>query len=330
MKETAERLPQLREPKNFGTLLSEVPDAVSFAKLETETSEMAKSPEGKYVLTYLFAARNLLRPVLTEAHIHRDLMMQTGGYDYNPSRNIDDVGTAIALTIAKDAYDLPNFWIHTEESGVWMPAHTDNGFREDASRFAVIDSLDMTSSIALGDRVQTTGVGMYDKEGNLLSVGIMSLVDDKYIFIDKRPDGGFNVHSHNGTHTDTDETAERQLKYAAKTRRMYTLNDTQLVTRKHARVLDCDSGYAVLALHHGDVDTVVDHVKGNPWYEVVIWIRAAQAMGYPVTDAEGRPIDMSAVMKRAINVTEGDAFRVPYVVSRTPEIHQRVLDLLKK
>lgn len=324
---TIEQTPRLKEPKDFRMLLSEVPHAVNIAKIEAESSEMAKTSEGMFVLTYLLAARNVLRPVLTDAHLHRDLLQQTGGYDYNPTRNVDDVGTAIAFTIAQDTHDLPGFWIHTEENGDWRPAHANNGFWEDATRFAVLDSLDMTSSITHGDRVQTTGVSIYTKEGDLLTSGIMSLVDDQYIFVEKTHDG-YAIHSNNEKPNETYD-GNRPLRYAAKTRRMYALNNTPIVTLGHSRVLDCDSGYAVLELHKGTIDTIIDHVRGNPWYEVVIWIRTAQAMGYAVTDAEGNPIDTGAVMRRVIKHNETDTYRVPFVVSRTPEIHKKVLGLLK-
>jgi len=322
-----EQAPRLKEPASFQSLIHDVPEAISFAKIEAESAGMAKTPEGQYVLTYLFSARNLLRPVLTQAHIHRDLMQQTGGYDYNPTRNIDDIGTAIVLTLAKDSPDLTNTWIHTEESGNWIPGRTDNGFWEDADRFAVVDSLDMTSSIALGDRVQTTGMAIYTKNGDLLSAGIISLVDDQYIFVEKS-NGGYAVHSTAQTDTDKTDADFHALRYAAKTRRMYTLNTTPLVQNGHTRVLDCDSGYAVLQLHKGTVDTVIDHVKGNPWYEIVIWIRTAQALGYPVTDMHGNSVDIAAVVRRAISHNESDTYRIPFVVSRTPEIHERVLKLL--
>lgn len=324
---TVEYTPQLKEPKDFQTLISEVPEAISFAKIEAESSKMAKTPEGTFVLTYLLAARNLLRPVLTEAHLHRDLLQQTGGYDYNPTRNIDDVGTAIAFTLAKDTQEPPNLWIHTEEDGLWRPAHTNNGFWEDATRFAVLDSLDMTSSISHGDRVQTTGMSIYTKEGNLLSTGIMSLVDDQFIFVDKSING-FSIHSNIEPSPEATDMY-RPIRYAAKTRRMYTLNNTPIVQYGHSRTLDCDSGYAVLELHKGAIDTIIDHVRGNPWYEVAIWVRVAQAMGYPVTDASGNPIDISKVIQRTIQHDETGAYRIPFVISRTPEIHEKILGMLQ-
>jgi len=324
----AERQPALREPKSFTSILAEIPDAISFAKLETETSDMAKTPEGKFVLTYLLAARTVLRPTLAESHVHNDLLKQTGGYDYNPTRNIDEVGTSIAATLAKEAKDIPNMWMHTEECADWMPTRSENGFWEDAETFAVVDPMDMTSSIPRGKRVQTTGVAIYSRDGSLRTVGIMSLVDEQFVFIEN-VDGVTSVHSNKTDKREDRSINDRPIRYAAKVRRMFDMKDTPLTSKKNVWSMDCDSGYATLGLHNEKIDTAVDHIKGNPWYEVVIWLRAAQALDMTVSDKDGNPIDLSAVMRRVIKRHEGDTYRVPFVMSRTPEIHKRVLSQLQ-
>lgn len=323
-----ETAPSFRKPKPFESVFSEIPDVVELARIEAETSEMASTPEGKFVLTYLLATRNMLRPMLAEVHAQNDLLLESGKYDYMPLQNIDAVGTAIALDIASEKFHIPNLWIHTEASRDWAPARALDGTKETSDRFAVIDPLDMTSSIKRGDRVQTTGMAIYTKNGDLISSGIMSLVDDKFVFIEQNG-GTMHVRTYPPDSAGTSDHDDSPIKFAAKTRRMHMLRELPIVTNGGRWVMDCDSGYAVLGLLHGNVDTVIDHVKGNPWHEVVIWLRAAQELGYPVSDARGNPIDIPSIMRRVIHNHEGDTFRVPFVMSRTPKIHETVLSLLK-
>lgn len=325
-----ERIPVLKEPKSFRALMREVPDAIGFATLEAEQAGLAASAEGKFILTYLLASRNLLKPVLTDAHIHNDLMTQTGGSTHNPSRNIDAVGSAIAMAMAKNDTTIPNLWFHTEESSDWAPARPDSGFFEEAQRFAVVDPMDMTSAIARGDRVQSTGMAIYDNNGELLALGMMSLVDDKFIFIDHDGKGETVIHSNTGKRREDVHDVPEHIRFAAKTRRMYILKELPINQNGNFWSLDCDSGYAVLSLHNGLVDTIIDHVKGNPWDEVVIWIKAAQELGYTVTDVDGNPVDISKVMRHVIRQHEGDSYRVPFIVSKNNEIHTHVLNLLQK
>jgi len=196
----------------------------------------------------------------------------------------------------------------------------------DGERFAVIDPLDMTSSITRGDRVQTTGIAIYDREGEIQALGIMSLVDDGFIFIEN-VNGKFITIS--TPEPDKERTDNEPLRVAAKTRRMYTLKDSPLM-QGNTWSLNCDSGFAALTMQEGKIDTIVDHRKGSLWYEMVIWGRALQILGFPVTDKDGNPIDFSAAMKKVIEKHEGDTYRIPFVISRTPDIHKKVLRLLQK
>ncbi len=333
MTATAERIrttsptPELR---SFEGIMAHVPDAVGMAKMEAESSRLATTPEGTFALTYLLATRNLLRPVLSAdlAAQTTDLFTPVGGQEYNPERNIDAVGTAIALVLAKQTNDIPHFWMRTEESARWESIGYNGSAVEDGENFAVIDPLDMTSSIAKKYRVQTTGIAIYDKKGEIKTVGIMSLVDDDFLFIE-RVNNEYRVFPPVPEQQKYAQGDHEPLRIAAKTRRMYTLKDLPLMTQGNLWSMDCDSGYAVLGVHRGTIDTIVDHVKGNPWYEVVIWIRAAQILGYTVSDPNGNPIDISHVIRRVIRKHEGDNYRIPFIVSRTPEIHAKVLDLLK-
>lgn len=313
------------EPMNYDGVIKRIPEAVNFAKIEAETAGLAKTPEGKFALTYLLANRNLLQPILSDlSTISPDLLQPVGGSSYNPERSIDSIGSAVALYISQNAEGIPNFFMRTEESVGWEALDNMGKLPQDGERFAVIDPLDMTSSITKGDRVQSTGIAIYNREGNLKTVGIVSFVDDGFIFVEN--EGG-----HLSTYPIKNSRAQENgepLRIATLLRRMYNLKDLPIFTQGGLWNMNCASGFAVLGIHQGTIDTIIDPVKGNPWYEVAIWGAAAQSLGYPMSDRNGKPIDISAAVRRVIQKHEGDTFRIPFIISRTPEIHERVLSLL--
>ncbi len=314
------------ESMTYEGILRRIPDAVSFARVEAESTNLARTPEGDFALTYLLANRNLLKPVLADlSTVSPDLLQPIGGAPHNPERTIDGIGSAIALVLSQKSDKIPGLFMRTEESADWESLSPNPVPIDEGERFAIIDPLDMTSAIMRGNRVQTTGIAIYDRQGDLKTLGIMSLVDDGFIFIEN-VDGELFIYT---PPMRSHATAEQPLRVAAKTRRMYTLKDSPLLT-SHDWTLDCDSGYATLALTQGNIDTIVDPYKGSPWYEVVIWAKAAQILGYPVTDKDGNTIDFTKIMRRVIARHEGDTYRIPFVISRSPEIHTDVLKLLRQ
>lgn len=308
----------------FRDIMSRVPETVDFAQTEAREMNLATTPEGMFVLTYLLSARDLLKPALQDlTNISPDLLVPQGGSQHNPERNIDKVGTSIALEVMNRTKRFPHTWMRTEESADWENISRDDADPREGVRFIVVDPLDMTSAIPRLNRVQTTGIAVYTKEGRLLSLGIMSLVDSDMVFIENR-EGTLAIYPAKETETEY----EGPLRVAAKVRRMYQLQDLPLFKTGAKWALDCDSGFATLGLLNNAIDTVVDHEKGSVWYEVAIWVRAAQALGFPVSDKNGNPLDIEAAVKKMIQKHEGDTFRIPFVMSRSPAIHARVLELL--
>ncbi len=329
MSATPERLLNLppKEPLTYEGILHLLPDAVNFARVETDSIRLAQTAEGKFALSYLFANRNLLKPVLSDLQsISPDLLQPVGGASHNPERRIDSIGSAVARVLSQESEKIPGFFMRTEESADWESLSTIDTPIQSGERFAVIDPLDMTSAIPRDDRVQSTGIAIYDRKGEIKALGIMSLVDDGFIFIEN-VNGEFFTYS--TPEPDNKQRENEPLRVAAKSRRMYTLKDSPLM-QGNTWSLNCDSGFAALALQEGKIDTIVDHIKGSLWYEVVIWARALQILGFPVTDKHGNPIDFGAAVRRVIEKHEGDTYRIPFVISRTPDIHTQVLDLLQK
>lgn len=326
------RLLTVREQKvkqGYRDIIAKIPDAVKVAQRETETSDLATTPEGKFALTYLLAAQRLLTPALHDmTQLNIDLLQPIGGPEYNPHRSIDDIGAAVAKNLVDTTTTIPNFWLHTEESASWERASTTGDDFEHGETFAVIDPLDMTHSITKSERTQTTGIVIFDRDGNMKAVGLASVVDDGFIFIERGKENDHVFASppqiENPQLSDTEP-----IHIATLTRRMYDLRSLPIFTSGIGeRVLDSTSGFAVLSLHNGTVDTILDPVKGNPWYETIIWGTIADELGMPITDRHNVPLDLGAMMRRVIQKHEDDQYRIPFVISRTPEIHQKVLTLL--
>lgn len=317
------------EPMNYEGVLKRIPEAISFATIETETSGLAKTPEGKFALTYLLANRNLLQPILSDlSSVSPDLLQPIGGSSYNPERSIDGIGSAVALYLSRQTEDIPHFFMRTEESVGWEALGNDEGLPQDGQRFAVIDPLDMTSSISKGDRTQSTGIAIYNREGQLQTVGIVSFVDDGFVFLERRGDEMAIYPPRENTKNPQDDPGG-PLRVATLLRRMYNLKDLPIFTQAGTWNMNCTSGFAVLGMDKGKIDAIIDPVKGNPWYEVVIWGAAAQGLGYPMSDKDGNRIDISETVRKVIDKHEGDTYRIPFIISRTPKIHEQVLSLLK-
>lgn len=330
MQMSAERLQPIITPERttFEGIIRRIPEAIQMAKLEAESSRMATTPEGKFAVTYLLATRSLLRPVLEDLQtIGPDFLLPTGGAEYNPERSIDEIGTLVAEQLAAQSRDIPGLWIRSEESARWQNMGEDSQSVQEGNRFAIIDPLDMTSYIQKKDRVQTTGIAIYDRDGNIKTVGIASLVDQGFVFIEH--DNGV-IRQFPPPHEHTDTPSPPPLRVATLTRRMHQMRQLELFTDHHAIwALDCSGGFSILKLHDGQVDTILDPFKGSPWYEVVIWTQAAQQLGFTVSDKDGNPIDLSSAIRRMINRHEGDTFRIPFVISRNPAIHKQTLSLLR-
>jgi len=326
----AERLRQTghSEHPTFEGIIRHIPEAIQIAKLEVASSGIAKTPEGTFAATYLLATRSLLRPVLNDLQtIGPDFLLPTGGAEYNPERSIDEIGTLVAERLAAQTHDIPGFWMRSEESARWQSNDGDGQTVQEGKHFAIIDPLDMTSSIQKKDRVQTTGIAIYDRDGNIKTVGIASLVDDGFVFLEN--DHGVIRQFPAGHEHPTDITPS-PLRVATLTRRMHQMRKLELFTDHHAIwALDGSGGFSVLKLLEGNVDTILDPFRGCPWYEAVIWTQAAQQLGFSVSDRDGNPVDLSSAVRRMIARHENDTFRIPFVVSRTPAIHKKVLQLLR-
>lgn len=321
--------PHLQETNTLSAMVSRIPEAISFAKLEMEASRQAQTPEGKFILTYLFATRNLLRPTLIDpAMPNSDMMRPIGGYAYNPERTIDKVGTTVAMYLAEQTADIPHLFIRTEEGIQWERVGNNEKPVNEGERFAIIDPLDESSGITSGHRVQSTGIAIYDRNGKLITLGIISLVDDSMMFAEYADDE-LRIYPH--TSEKPPEDPNQPIRVATLTRRMHALKNLPLFTTEHATwSMPSIGGYAVLSMLKNEVDVILDPLKGNPWIEYCLWGPAAEEFGFTVSDPKGNPIDRAAIVRSAIEKNSSNAERIPFIISRTPEIHRRVLSLLAK
>lgn len=319
-----------RSPMSLTDIVNSIPEAINFAKIEAESMNIAHTPEGKFVLTYLLASRNILNPVLADlTAVPEEFLTQIGGLEYNPERTIDAVGALVASRMFNESNALPPAVLRTEESGEWVNPRGQMTTLEEAQRYILIDPLDETSAIPKGNRFQTTAIGIFNRDGSLRSIGIISLVDDGFMFFERN--GEPSVHAHPEMQKkQSDDEQSRPIRVATLTRRMYPLRSRPLFSSGEGEwSIDSIGGYTVLAMNKGEIDSIIDPLKGNPWHEFALWGPAAEALGFTVTDPDGKPIDTPKILRHAIEHNPPSAYRIPFVMSRTPEINEKVVNLLK-
>ncbi len=329
LRERLSGIPTLPDIKSapIRDILTRLPSIVEQSRTQVEQSNIAKTPEGAFALSYLVSVRNVLKPAFDDiTNIPQELLQIVGGNTYNPECMIDVIGDDIATLLANQIKNLPHLWIRTEEGAAWENPKGDDTELSQGRYFAVIDPLDETGAISKGKRFQTSAIAIYSREGTLLTLGIVSLVDEKIMFFE-HPDTVISPST--PSHTPDHNDASQPIRIATMTRRMHALRDLPLFQKEGAWSMDTIGGYGLLAMNQGEIDAMIDPVKGNPWFEYLLWGPAAEKMGFTVTDPEGNPIDAKAIMKTALEKNPDNSYRIPFVTSRTPEIQSRILSLLK-
>jgi hypothetical protein len=72
---------------------------------------------------------------------------------------------------------------------------------------------------------------------------------------------------------------------------------------------------------------MIDPLKGQPWYEAIMWGVIAEKAGLTVTDEAGNKIMFNEIITRAY--TNPDQPRMKLVISAEPQIHQKIINTLK-
>lgn len=298
-------------------------EALIFGHEMVDHSGLATTDEGRSVLKFCFATALLLRPILRDpvkrASLHVEM---AGGDSYNPHFQIDLLPGALAEST----------WRHTPFQNYTTLFLEEKGFialgNKRKQRYVIADPIDCTSSIGTGLRDQTSGAVVCNERGEFMAGGIASLVDNTILFIeDGQNPKLLNVNEQRGTISEflvPQKTIHEPLRYQTLPRRFETM-PREFVEQYRYPSLPTIGGWAVLQLVFGTQDFIID-LKGQPMKEGANWYNVAREYGFPVTYPDGKPIDLPPLVLAAVRKHDMNK-RVPAVISRTAEIHRRVVPI---
>lgn len=286
-----------------------------------DRSGLAKTDEGRSVLKFCFATALLLRPILRDpverASLHVEM---AGGDSYNPHFQIDLLPGKLAESTWRHTPFHRRTTLYLEERGFMAL-----GKKRD-KRYVIADPIDGTSSIGIGLRDQTSGAVVCNQQGEFMAGGIASLVENTVLFVEAFQNPMLlNFDENRGTVSKFSvppAPMHMPLRYQTLTRRLEIM-PREFVDLHRYPSLPTIGGWAVMQLALGTQDCIID-LKGQPMKEAANWYNIAREFGYPVTYPDGKPIDLPPLVLASVRKHNMDK-RVPAVISRTAEIHRRVV-----
>jgi len=292
-------------------------------------SDIARTEWGKAGLWYSVTQAKILRPELRSPTPLRQsgLLEKTGGPEYNPTREIDTIGNKVIHSIMRRIY-MPAL-VYIEEEKRWL------AFNSEIPGIPVsiaVDPLDETGPIRIGLRVQTTAATIANQHGEFVAGTIASLVDDEIVLIE---DGEVHLMCFDENATDFSKNSPlkklavnppavrdiHRARIATLPRRMEQLR--RFPAFRNLDYLPTFGGYGLLEMIRGDIDVMLDPLKGQPWYEAVHWGPMAEQAGMVVSYPDGNRIDFQSILLRAMQGEQ--VARVKIVISRDQHLHDQVL-----
>ena len=223
--------------------------------------------------------------------------------------------------------------VYIEEEKRWLKFNSEI---PGVSVSIAVDPLDETGPMRIGLRVQTTAATIANYGGEFVAGTITSLVDDEMILIEnedvhlirfyeslKNPDGGSPLVQLEIGSPEVRDIGDARI--ATLPRRMQELQ-RRFPIFANREYLPTFGGHGLLAMIRGDIDVMLDPLKGQPWYEAVHWGPMAERVGFSVSDPEGERIDFQNILLNAIQGKE--LGRVKIVISTHQELHNQVLQSL--
>lgn len=298
-----------------------------------------ETEQGRLTLAALLHTHLMLEPILREKEKLRvaGFFDETGGPPNNRHIKIDEYGKRALEFQAKNFPFTSSASLRIEETHAWTNP-LNSGSPE---CYIVMDPLDESSSADKIDKlVQSAGIIIADKDGQLIAGGIANLVGKEIIMIEK---GNLHVFVILGSPDkpkeitlnkidpenipQVDRVLDGKIHYAMLGRRVKGIKQTMFY-HEQTLALDMFGGFGIHKLLDGTIDAAIDTAKGQPWYEAVIWGWIAREMGYTVIGINGKPIDFQALLLRnnegADPINPEDLERVKIIIAKTPEIADQI------
>lgn len=300
---------------------------LSLALVEEKFS--GKSEEFRFVLAYGLSVAQLTRPLLRHPKLlESELLQVIGDESYNPHLVIDRINRDLLLRL------LPNFGfqhldLFVEEMGDWM--HLDQIPHSQTDRpplTLVVDPIDGTSDIKKGLKTQASGIILLGESGEQVVGSVVSLTNHKVLVFEGDQVQLFLYDEKSQRLSVILPKPERFIqssynpRIAILERRLIALEGSQFYTLfRDAVTLPTFGGHAFLALIDGEINSMADPVKGQPWYEAVLWASAAKASQMQATLPDGGNLDIGELIRQS-KAVGGLKTRVPLVISANPVVHQ--------
>lgn len=315
-------MPRLERERNLPDFLTldyqrtRYDSAVRRAKEVAEPKLQSLTPEAGAILHYLLAQSIMLRPVVNHPQIkHSEFLNETGGgAKHNREKKIDVIGGEIGKRILRES-GIEGVRVHVEEHHQWETPENDEGLEPlgpGIRRFVLIDPLDETNKVGTKEKGETTGIAIFDADKKFVAGGIASLSrGEKDVLL---IDGGSVIRLEFDENNDElrnhpqvtlferakDNISRLRTRIAYLDQRAHEIEESRLkklVSR--GRSWRGFGGWGILALHRGELDVMMDPIKGQKWYELLIWGPIAEA-SFWTTDQKGRWIDYESVLHRVL------------------------------
>jgi hypothetical protein len=294
-----------------------------------------ETDQGKFALAVLLHTHLMLEPILPDKTGLKEagFFDVTGGPEHSRHIKIDEYGKR-ALEFQAQRFPFSSgASIRVEETQRWTTPP--NG--QPPENYVVMDPLDESSSAHDSKKpMQSAGIIITDRDGHLLIGGIANLVGKEIILIEKGrlhifaiPDTPVMPHAIVLKEINLKDipqfkrSSDGKIHYAMLGRRIEGIGK-KMFYHESALVLDMFGGYGIHKLLDGTIDALVDPIKGQPWYEAVIWGWIAREMGYAVIGMDGKSIDFQALLLRNNRGSDPknpeDLERVKIIIAKTPEI----------
>lgn len=314
-------------------LSCELPQRLKEAEHLVERSDLTRTEEGEICLLFGLTQSLILRSRLREPSslLASSLMETTDGEAYNPHRRIDEIGARLIERILVETGIT--FDLHTEEEKQWKRIAPDGHL----PLIVVVDPLDGTGSIKKGLFDQATGILVADSECNFRAGLVASLVNHEMVLVEEESlpyffsfdEGKMVISPRDLIEKETQSLEEAVI--AALPRRIPRLKkETSLFSRHQYpdNYFPSFGGYVLLSMLRGQIDAAIDPLRGQAWYEAVLWGWMGEKSGLIiVTDERGERIDFSRVLQEAHQGLIGE--RVRLVMSRERKLHQEILEELR-
>lgn len=314
-------------------LASYVQDRVGLhsEKVDQLVELFASTPEGKLALEFGLHQALMVRALIRSGKSNLEKvgwLHVVGGHDYNPERAIDFIGPHLLDTLLHKHLTGNPIDLFVEERGFWEKK---NPGAQGAKRNMVVDPIDGTSNIEKGLPYIANGLAVYDENGNLLSAVAASLTSDELVFVEgdsvrmmKFDDRNLSIEI---LKTEMPSRANHPRFAILKRRLEKYPQERERVNKVGGEVkYETFGGWAVIQLLGGEIEVMMDIVKGQMFHEVMIWGGIAQAAGYVVRlKRNGKEFSFTEFMELSKNYGFNENIdRVQIVICRNQDVADKL------